>query len=167
MDSRFLLRNFSKPFKSFLFAFVIVLSIGYFTGLLFVAQTDSSNPQGMIENYNGNEELEDATVLKFKKGEREMLTILHTHILSISFIFAFLGILVWGTELNSFWKSFLTIEPFCSVILTFGGIYFLWLGYSNLAYLVMLSGLLMTFSYCVGVLAVLIALSKKPLNESS
>lgn len=67
MEPSFLLRNFSKPFKSFLFAFIVVLSIGYFTGLLFVAQTDSTSPKGMVENYNGNEEVEEATVLKFKK----------------------------------------------------------------------------------------------------
>ena len=112
MEPFFLLRNFSKPFKSFIFSFLIVLSIGYFTGLLFVAQTDSTSPKGMVENYNGNEEVKDAAVLKFKKGEREMLTILHSHILSIGFIFAFLGVLVWGTELPLFWKKFFMIEPF-------------------------------------------------------
>ena len=105
MEPVYLLRNFSKPFKSFLFAFIVILSIGYFTGLLFVAQTDSTSPKGVVENYNGNEEIEDAAVLKFKKREREMLTILHTHILSIGFIFAFLGGLVWGTELPLFWKN--------------------------------------------------------------
>ncbi|MEL0225796.1 MAG: hypothetical protein VW912_03890 [Flavobacteriaceae bacterium] len=165
MEPSFLLRNFSKPFKSFLFAFIVVLSIGYFTGLLFVAQTDSTSPKGMVENYNGNEEVEDAAVLKFRKGEREMLTIIHTHILSIGFIFAFLGVLVWGTELPLFWKKFFMIEPFCSIIVTFGGIYFLWLGYTSLAYIVMVSGLLMTLSYCGGVIAVLMALNKKPLQE--
>ena len=162
MAPSFLIRNFSKPFKAFIFAFVIVLSVGYFTGLLFVAQTDSTSPKGMIENYNGNEEIEDAKVLKFKKGEREMLTILHTHILSIGFIFAFLGLLVWGTELPIFWKKFLMIEPFCSILATFGGIYFLWLGYSFFAYIVMISGLLMTMSYCGGLIAILVALSKSP-----
>ena len=165
MEPFFLLRNFSKPFKAFLLAFIIVLSIGYFTGLLFVSQTDSTTPKGMVENYNGNEEVEDSSVLKFKKGEREMLTILHTHILSIGFIFAFLGLLVWGTELPVFWKKFLMIEPFCSILLTFGGIYFLWLGYSFFAYVVMLSGLLMTLSYCGGAIAVLMALNKEPLQK--
>lgn len=165
MVPSFLIRDFSRPFKSFLFAFLVVLSVGYFTGLLFVAQTDSTTPKGMLENYNGNEEVEDVAILKFKKGEREMLTILHTHILSIGFIFAFLGLLVWGTELPVFWKKFLMIEPFCSILITFGGIYFLWLGYSFLAYVVMISGLLMTLSYCGGVIAVLMAILKKPLKK--
>lgn len=165
MTPFFLIRNFSKPFKAFVFAFMIVLSLGYFTGLLFVAQTDSTTPKGMVENYNGNDEIEDAAVLKFKKGEREMLTILHTHILSIGFIFAFLGLLVWGTELPIFWKKFLMIEPFCSIIVTFGGIYFLWLGYRFFAYIVMVSGLLMTLSYCGGLFAIMRALTKQPTED--
>ena len=119
----------------------------------------------MVENYNGNEEVEEATVLKFKKGEREMLNILHIHILSIGFIFTFLGVLVWGTELPLFSKKFFMIERFCSIIVTFGGIYFLWLGCTSLAYLFMLSGLLMTLSYCGGIIAVLMTLNKKPLQE--
>ena len=80
--------------KQFIAAFVIVLSIGYFTGLQFVRQTDSDHPSGIEENYLGNEEIEEVSVMKFKKGEREMLTILHTHVLSISFIFFLLGGLV-------------------------------------------------------------------------
>ena len=162
MQPNYLLRDFSRPFKRFLIAFLVVLSVGYFTGLLFVLQTESTHPKGIVENYNGNEEDESATVFKFKKGQREMLTIIHTHVLSIGFIFAFLGLLVWGTELPSFWKSFLMIEPFCSVIATFGGIYLLWLGYTPFAYVVALSGMLMTISYCFGAIAVLRALLKSP-----
>ena len=93
--------------------------------------------------------------MKFKKGKREMLTIIHTHILSISFIFFMLGILVWGTEQSVKFKTFLTIEPFVSVLLTFGGIYMLWLGYSFFSYVVIFSGTLMTLSYVLGVFVVL------------
>ena len=167
MQPIYLLRDFSRPFKRFLVAFLFVLSVGYFTGLLFVVQTESTYPKGIVENYNGNEEDETAKVFKFKKGEREMLTIIHTHVLSIGFIFAFLGLLVWGTELPLFWKAFLMIEPFCSVIVTFGGIYLLWLGYTQLAYLVALSGMLMTLSYCFGAYFVLMELFKTPKTVSS
>ncbi|MFT6127144.1 MAG: hypothetical protein ACJAVA_001626, partial [Flavobacteriaceae bacterium] len=94
-----LIQTFPKHIKIFIAAFVIVLSIGYFTGLLFVNQTNSTNPSGMEVNYLGNEEIEDVEVMVFKKGEREMLTVLHTHILSISFIFFLLGGLVAITSL--------------------------------------------------------------------
>ena len=144
-----------KPIKMFLFAFLVALSVGYFTGLNFVRQTDSATPQGVIENYNGNEDKPEAETMKFKKGKREMLTIIHTHILSISFIFFMLGILVWGTDQSIKLKTFLTIEPFVSVLLTFGGIYMLWLGYSFFSYVVIFSGILMTLSYVLGVLVVL------------
>lgn len=150
MKPQYALQDFSTPFKSFLFAFLVVLSIGYFTGLLFVIQTESTQPKGIVENYNGNEEDLEAEVLKFKKGEREMLTIIHTHVLSIGFIFLCLGLLVWGTDLSLKWKYFLLIEPFCSIIITFGGIYFVWLGWTQVSYLVALSGSLMTLSYCLG-----------------
>jgi hypothetical protein len=129
--------------------------VGYFTGINFVRVTESSTPKGVVENYNGNEDVPEATTMKFKKGKREMLTIIHTHILSISFIFFLLGILVWGTDQSIWLKSFLTIEPFISVLTTFGGIYMLWLGYSFFSYVVIFSGILMTLSYILGVLVVM------------
>ena len=144
-----------KPVKFFLVAFLVALSVGYFTGINFVRVTESSTPKGVVENYNGNEDVPEATTMKFKKGKREMLTIIHTHILSISFIFFLLGILVWGTDQSIWLKSFLTIEPFISVLTTFGGIYMLWLGYSFFSYIVVFSGILMTLSYILGVLVVM------------
>ena len=140
-----------KPIKLFLFSFLIALSVGYFTGLNFVRQTDSVTPTGVIENYNGNEVNSASEAMKFKKGKREMLTIIHTHILSLSFIFFMLGILVWGTNRSTNLKLFLTVEPFISVLLTFGSIYMLWLGYSIFSYVVIFSGVLMTLSYVAGV----------------
>lgn len=144
--------------KQFIAAFVIVLSVGYFTGLNFVRQTDSASPNGMEENYLGNEEVEDVAVMKFKKGEREMLTILHTHILSISFIFFMLGGLVAITSLPLKLKAFLMIEPFISIILTFGGIYFLWKGVLWMKWVVMVSGTLMTVVYVIAAGALLLQL---------
>jgi len=160
----FVLRNLSKPQKRFLFSFLLCLTVGYFTGLSFVNHTESTTPKGIIENYNGNEEsVEEIQTLKFKKGEREMLTIIHTHILSLSFVFILLGILVWATQAPIWLKTFLSIEPFISVLTTFGGIYALWKGYSFFSYIVMISGMLMTLSYTVGAALVLHALFSKPI----
>lgn len=157
------IHNLPRYVKQFIAAFVIVLSVGYFTGLNFVRQTDSTDTKGLVENYLGNEDVEDATVMKFKKSEREMLTILHTHILSISFIFLILGVLVAITSLPVKLKSFLMIEPFVSIILTFGGIYFMWKGMLWMKWIVMLSGTLMTLVYIIAAVAILMQLivSKK------
>lgn len=156
-----LIYTFSSQIKLFIAAFVIVLSVGFFTGLLFVNETSTTNPNGIEENYLGNESDEDAEVMKFKKGGREMLTIIHTHILSMSFIFFLLGGILLTTDLPKKLKSFLLIEPFISVLLTFGSIYFLWLGYSWTKYLVIISGTLMTASFSLASIIILYQLSRK------
>ena len=160
-----LLYAFPKEIKIFIGSFVIVLSIGFYTGLLFVNQTSTTTPSGIEENYLGNEDDEAAEVMKFKKGEREMLTIVHTHILSMSFIFFLLGGLVWMAKLPIRLKLFLTIEPFVSVILTFGGIYFLWMGMLWMKYVVVLSGILMTATFTVSAFLVLYQICAKPVER--
>ncbi|NER15531.1 hypothetical protein GWK08_18900 [Leptobacterium flavescens] len=153
-----LLQTFPKELKLFIGAFVIVLSIGYYTGLSFVRNTESHHPQGIEENYLGNEEEAEALVMKFKKGKREMLTIIHTHILSMSFIFFLLGGILYFTRLNRSLKLFLMIEPFISLLLTFGGIYLLWTGILWFKYIVMISGILMTLSFSLASLIILFQL---------
>ena len=150
-----LLTTFPREIRLFIAVFVIILSIGFFTGLLFVKQTDSATPAGVEENYLGNEEDEEAPVMKFKKGDREMLTIIHTHILSMSFIFFLLGGLVWITRFPKKWKLFMTIEPFLSVLLTFGGIYLMWKGMLWMKYVVIFSGTLMTLTFTFSAILVL------------
>ncbi len=156
------LSTFSKEIKLFIGAFVIILSVGFYTGLLFVSQTSTTGPDGLVENYLGNEEDEAAEIMKFKKSEREMLTIVHTHILSMSFIFFLLGVLVWLTKLSKKLKLFLTVEPFLSVLLTFGGIYFLWSGVLWMKYVVIFSGFLMTLTFTISTILVFHQLALKP-----
>jgi hypothetical protein len=155
------IQAFPKHIRLFIAAFVIVLSIGYGTGLLFVRQTDSVLPDGIEENYLGNEDIENAKVMKFEKGEREMLTILHTHVLSVSFIFFMLGGLVAITSLPKKLKTFLMVEPFVSILLTFGGIYLMWKGLTWMKYIVAISGILMTVVFIVSAGIVLFQLAKK------
>ncbi len=154
-----LLSSFPKEIKIFIASFVVILSIGFFTGLLFVNETSSASAAGIEENYLGNEQDENAGIMKFQKSEREMLTIIHTHILSMSFIFFLLGILVWLTRLSKNWKLFLTVEPFISVLLTFGGIYLLWTGILWMKYIVIFSGVLMTLTFAVSAVCVLYQLT--------
>ena len=166
MNYNGLLSTFPREIKIFIGAFVVILSIGFYTGLLFVSTTSTIQPNAIVENYLGNEDNEDAEVMKFKKGEREMLTIIHTHILSMSFIFFLLGALVWLTKLPKKMKLILTVEPFISVVLTFGGIYFLWTGILWMKYIIILSGFLMTTTFVVSSLLVLYQLSfKKTLSN--
>jgi uncharacterized membrane protein len=162
MSYPFSIKNLARPVKSFLGVFLVLLSIGYFSGLAFVAQTEATTPHGIEENYNGNEDQEEPQVLKFKKSSREMLTIFHTHVLSISMIFFITGILLWGTEQSVFQKKLLSIEPFVSILVTFGGIYLIWMGFTWISYIVVVSGILMTLSYIAAVIFIFNDLLKKP-----
>ncbi len=161
MEFHGLIHTFPKHIKLFIASFIIVLSIGYGTGLMFVNTTNSYNPNGIEENYLGNEDDEEAETMKFKKSDREMLTTLHSHVLSMSFIFFFMGALVAITSLSEKLKPFLMIEPFVSIILTFGGIYLMWNGILWMKYIVMISGIIMTGVFIVSAIAILFQLLKK------
>ena len=156
-----LLHTFSNEIKLLIGAFLIVLSIGFFTGLLFVGETSSANPNGIEEQYLGNESNVDAEIMKFKKSDQEMLSLVHSHVISMSMIFFLVGLILSTTRLNKSLKMFLMIEPFASVLLTFGGIYLLWKGMLWMKYIVMFSGTLMTLSYTVSIFIILMQLFKK------
>ena len=158
------IETFPKKLRLLIAAFIIVLSVGFYTGLLFVNETSSGNPDGIEEQYLGNEDDLDAKVMKFKKNEQQMLTLVHGHILSMSIIFFLTGLILVTTRLNLKLKLFLLIEPFVSVILTFGGIYLLWKGMLWVKYVVMFSGFLMTLSYTLAVIIILKQLIKSPIK---
>ena len=156
-----LILTLPRELKLLIGAFIIVLSIGFYTGLLFVGETSSANPNGIEEQYLGNEADEDAEVMHFKKSDQEMLTLVHNHILSMSIIFFLVGILVAITKLNKKLKLLLMIEPFLSVVLTFGGLYLLWSGLLWMKYIVMISGILMTLTFTFSILVILNQLFQK------
>ena len=113
------LSELSKEFKYLIATFVLVTSIGFISSIVFVDYSNSTTPDGLVEQYNGNEFIEDdIDIMKFKKSEREILTIIHSHILSMSVIFFLIGFLVCLTNINIKLKLFLAIEPFVSILLT-------------------------------------------------
>ena len=58
-------------------------------------------------------------------------------------------------------KSFLIYEPFVSLLVTFTGIYLLWLGVAGLQYLVMISGLLFHLTFIFSLVWIGIKLVKQ------
>ena len=155
------IETFPKELKLLITAFIIVLSVGFYTGLLFVSESYSNSPNGIEEQYLGNEEDLDAKVMKFKKNEQQMLTLVHGHILSMSIIFFLTGLILVTTRLNLKLKLLLLIEPFISIILTFGGLYLLWKGILWMKYVVMISGTLMTLTFVASTLIIMTQLFKK------
>ncbi|HKK87206.1 MAG TPA: hypothetical protein VJ917_00060 [Saprospiraceae bacterium] len=162
MNSLAPLRHWPRPLRWLTFVFLLVLSVGYFTGLAFVEHTTEMTGSGIVENYNGNEDNPEAETMKFKKAERDMLNIVHAHILSLSLIFFVLAFLVYLCLVPKKLKNFLMVEPMISVLVTFGGIYLIWLGIEWISVVVMISGFLMTLSYAVSVLVIFKELLSKP-----
>ena len=146
-----IIHTFPGKVKLFIFLFILSLSFGFFTGFSFLDKTTGLTPAGIEKNYLGNEEDEDATVMIFKKTKREMLALIHTHVLSMSIIFFVLGIILFTTSVKSGIKAFLVIEPFISIILTFGGLLLLWKGVLWFKYIIMVSGALLVLSYILSI----------------
>ena len=149
-----LIHQFPKEIKLVIIVFIVVLSIGFYGGLSFVNNTTSMSSTGVETHYLGNEADEDAEIMKFKKSEREILTIVHNHILSLSIIFFVLSLILATTSINKKLKYFLMFEPFLSILLTFGGIYLLWKGVVWFKYIVIFSGCLMTATFLVSTLSI-------------
>ena len=154
MEFNGLITSFPRELKLLLGAFALVLSVGFYTGLVFIGETSTINPSGIEEQYLGNEADEDAVVMKFKKSKKQMLTLVHNHVLSMSIIFFLLGLILLVTKLNIRLKLFLMIEPFLSVVLTFGGLYLMWNGLLWMKYIVIISGSLMVFCFTASILII-------------
>lgn len=149
------IHQFPKEIRYLIVAFLVTLSIGFYGGISFVRTTTDANPTGIEERYLGNETDEEATKMKFKKSEGEILTTVHSHILSLSVIFFMVSLLLATTSVNQKLKLFLMIEPFFSLVFTFGGIYFLWKEIHWMKYVIMFSGMLMTLTYTTSVFLIL------------
>jgi len=154
------LENLTGLWRNLLIAFVITLSFGYGTGLYYLTLTSGAQVQSIQENYLGNEADEDAEEMKFKKPEKEIVSIIHSHVISFSLIFLSIGSLFLMTSYPTRLKSILVIEPFVSIILTFGGIWLMWQGVGWMKYVIIISGTLMNLAYVLMAGMVLVALFK-------
>nr|WP_299344648.1 hypothetical protein [Allomuricauda sp.] len=144
--------DFSKEIKGLIVLYLVITSIGFLSALQFVnVTTEGGQPKGIEENYLGNEDDLEAAEMKFAKSEKQILNIVHAHMLSMGMLFFILAILVALTPLSGWLRKLLLFEPLVSVFLTFGGIYLLSKGILWMKYVVMVSGILMTLSYILSV----------------
>ena len=69
--------------------------------------------------------------------------------------------LEYRNDISNPLKNFLIVEPFVSIVLTFGGIYMLWLEISWFTYVIMISGILLHVCYFLAVFLIFKELYKK------
>lgn len=103
----------------------IVQLVGYTTSLVFVWHTTRLVPPGVAARYRGaSPELVTEGAMQFPKSLAEMLTITHTHLLSMAAIFVVtgVGIALCGT-LSERWKRLLIAEPFAALLVSFSAMW--------------------------------------------
>lgn len=140
-----------RPLKYLVSVFMLVLTIGVTTGLVYVNQTTGFRPGGAEEHYRGSPANDDFDIQeKYEKSFENMLLTTHSHILSFSIVFVILGALLYFTSvLSEGWKIFFMIEPLLSILVTFGSLWALRYLHSSFSFLTMISGLLMYGSFYI------------------
>ncbi len=108
--------------RAFLTAFLVTLTLGYLTGIYFVDYTTHGTPEGIVQQFRGNEDLpmEAVQAIKYPKSDREMLNIIHAHVTSFALIFFGAGGVFLLSGVRRSWKWFLAVEPFVATLVLFG-----------------------------------------------
>lgn len=156
MITTFTLKQSDLNIKVLITAFLILLTFGYAIGLLLVEHKTAITPNGISEEYKGTPDESQSNVIKYPRSKNEMYIFLHNHITSLSVIFFIIGIIFYFSSIVSKrLKTFLILEPFISIAITFSGIWLLWETSAVFALVVLVSGILMAISYAIMVSLIL------------
>jgi len=102
----------------------IVQLVGYTTSLIFVWHTTGLVPPGVAARYRGVDPEATQAAMQFPKSFAEMLTITHTHLLSMAVIFVLTGLGVALCErVSERWKRWLIAEPFGALLVSFSAMW--------------------------------------------
>ena len=113
-------KDVPAPFRTLGRWIAIVQLVGYTTSLVFVWHTTRLVPSGVAGRYRGANPDVTEGAMQFPKSFGEMLTITHTHLLSMAVIFVLTGLgVALCTSLSERWKRFLIVEPFCALLVSF------------------------------------------------
>jgi hypothetical protein len=129
----------------------IVQLVGYTTSLLFVWHTTRLVPAGVSNRYRGAVVDSLATgAMQFPKSLGEMLTITHTHLLSMTVIFALTGIgIALCARLSERRRRFLIAEPFCTLLVSFSAMWLMRYVEARFAWLLEASSAVLAITFYV------------------
>ena len=179
-----LLRNLPREAQLFAAMIMLVLGVGYAHALAYVYQTTRIVPKGIEQRYRGTESVADTAIssstalpsseaeedttqiaptattitgeIEYPKSLAEMLNIIHTHILTMTFIFALSGFITLMTDsLSAKIRKFIVIEPFIGILVTFAGLWLMRYVHPAFSWLVSLSGTVMALAFAGQCLALI------------
>ena len=153
MDQILSKKLYEIPLKLKLLCFLTVLNltIGVAIGLYYVGYTTDFTSIGTLEHYNGSKVDNTFDIPeKYPKPISELLNTTHTHVISMTFIFLILGtIFFFNSIITGIFKTIFIVEPFLSIIITFGGIWLIRFVNPLFSYVVIFSGILMYLSFFI------------------
>lgn len=159
-------RSAPAPLRALARWVTIVQIVGYSTSLLFVHHTTGMTPPGVSAHYRGAEapatEAAGADeAMQFPKSYAEMLTITHTHLLSMAAIFVFSGLALALCERPSErWRRLLIVEPFTALLVSFASMWLMRYVDGRFSWLLALSSGLMAATFYVQAFFVLRELAR-------
>jgi len=164
MEKSISLTTLDLRIKRLLTLFLVVLTIGITTGLIYLSLTTGSKISGIEEHYKGSVIKDEFDIPdKYPKTVHNLLLTTHNHLISLSIIFLIMGgIFSFSTSIKSeVLKSFLIYEPFFSIILTFGGIWGIRYLHPLFLWVVIVSGIIMYSSFYIMAFISVFELNKK------
>jgi hypothetical protein len=126
----------------------VVQAVGYTTSLLFVRHTTGLTPGGVAERYRGSDSTAAEAAMQFPKSYAEMLTVTHTHLLSMAAIFVFSGVaLALCSRPSDRWRAILVVEPFAALLVSFASMWLMRYVDARFSWLLTLSSSLMAVTF--------------------
>lgn len=126
----------------------IVQAVGYTTSLLFVHHTTGMTLAGVAERYRGSDSTATEAAMQFPKSYAEMLTVTHTHLLSMAAIFVFSGLaLALCGRPSERWRGILIVEPFVALLVSFASMWLMRYVDARFSWLLTLSSSLMAMTF--------------------
>ncbi|MCL6494611.1 MAG: hypothetical protein K6T54_07505 [Ignavibacterium sp.] len=143
------LYQFSKQLKALILALLFSLTFGVCIGLGFLYYTTSYSPLRAIERYNGSQASEEFEIVEnYPKPISEIFITTHNHIIAFTLIFSVVAIIFYfSSVLKGVWKTFFLVEPFISIVISFGSLWLMRFVNPNFVYLMALSSSLIYLSY--------------------
>jgi hypothetical protein len=123
--------------------------VGYTTSLLFVHHTTGMTPPGIESHYRGADSTAASDApMEFPKSYAEMLTITHTHLLSMAAIFVFSGAALALCERpGERARRLLIAEPFVALLVSFASMWLMRYVDARFSWLLALSSGVMALTF--------------------
>ncbi|MGE5802836.1 MAG: hypothetical protein ACM358_11305 [Gemmatimonadota bacterium] len=140
-----------RPIRTLARWIAIVQLVGYTTSLVFVWHTTRLVPAGVANRYRGAAvDSVDSGAMQFPKSFGEMLTITHTHVLSMAVIFAITGLgVALCARLSERRRRFLIVEPFCALLVSFSAMWLMRYVDGRFAWLLEASSALLAITFYI------------------